>query len=164
MRTGDWYFESTLQKNLWPGIPPSRANAYIMRLLDVMENVPQKNIAPITITYNHPRAQLPITHDAHRVERRGSRTDHKDNCALLADGVQKDLRDGLARRRADGRVKVLNGEEEAEEKEPSEDVGHADSHDNAYRARHCCVARLLGHLCARQSESVNDAHGEQALT
>ena len=50
MRTGDWYFESTLQKNLWPGIPPSRANAYIMRLLDVMENVPQKNIAPMTMT------------------------------------------------------------------------------------------------------------------
>lgn len=50
MRIGEWYMESTLSKNLCPGIPPSRANAYIIRLLDVMENVPQKNMAPMTIT------------------------------------------------------------------------------------------------------------------
>ena len=47
---GDLRLPSTLWKNLCPGIPPSRENAYIMRLLEVMENVPQKNIAPITIT------------------------------------------------------------------------------------------------------------------
>ena len=47
---GDLLFGSTLWKNLWPGMAPSRANAYIIRLLDVTENVPQKNIAPITIT------------------------------------------------------------------------------------------------------------------
>ena len=49
MRTGDMFL-STLWKNLAPGMAPSRANAYIIRLLDVTENVPQKNIAPITIT------------------------------------------------------------------------------------------------------------------
>ena len=47
---GDLVFSSTLWKNLWPGMAPSRENAYIIRLLDVIENVPQKNIAPITIT------------------------------------------------------------------------------------------------------------------
>lgn len=46
---GDLRFRSTLWKNLWPGIPPSRAKAYIIRLLDVIENVPQKNMAPMTI-------------------------------------------------------------------------------------------------------------------
>ena len=50
MRTGDWDFLSTLWKNLAPGIALSRANAYIIRLFDVTENVPQKNMAPITIT------------------------------------------------------------------------------------------------------------------
>ena len=50
VRTGDWDFLSTLWKNLAPGIALSRANAYIIRLFDVTENVPQKNMAPITIT------------------------------------------------------------------------------------------------------------------
>ena len=50
VRIGDLVFSSTLWKNLWPGMAPSRENAYIIRLLDVIENVPQKNIAPITIT------------------------------------------------------------------------------------------------------------------
>ena len=35
---GDLVFGSTLWKNLCPGIPPSRAKAYIMRELDVTEN------------------------------------------------------------------------------------------------------------------------------
>ena len=35
---GDLVFGSTSWKNLCPGIPPSRAKAYIMRELDVMEN------------------------------------------------------------------------------------------------------------------------------
>lgn len=50
VRTGDLRFASTLWKNVCPGIPPSLANAYIIRLLDVIENVPQKNIAPMTMT------------------------------------------------------------------------------------------------------------------
>jgi hypothetical protein len=39
VRMGDLHRLSTLWKNVWPGIPPSRANAYIMRELDVIENV-----------------------------------------------------------------------------------------------------------------------------
>ena len=35
---GDLVLGSTLWKNLCPGIPPSRAKAYIIRELDVMEN------------------------------------------------------------------------------------------------------------------------------
>jgi hypothetical protein len=35
---GDLVLGSTLWKNLCPGIPPSRAKAYIMRELDVTEN------------------------------------------------------------------------------------------------------------------------------
>ena len=51
VRMGDLRLASTLWKNLCPGIPPSRAKAYIMRLLDVTEKVPQKHIATITITW-----------------------------------------------------------------------------------------------------------------
>ena len=50
VRTGDLRFASTLWKNVCPGMPPSRAKAYIIRLFEVMEKVPQKNIAPITMT------------------------------------------------------------------------------------------------------------------
>lgn len=49
VRTGDFRFASTLWKNLWPGIPPSRAKAYIIREFEVTEKVPQKNMAPINI-------------------------------------------------------------------------------------------------------------------
>ena len=66
---GDLVLGSTLWKNLCPGIPPSRAKAYIIRELDVMENMlaqgklsatalhgdvetthPQKYMHPTTIT------------------------------------------------------------------------------------------------------------------
>ena len=51
VRTGDLRLGSTLWKNLCPGMPPSRAKAYIIRLFDVTEKVPQKNIAPMMMTY-----------------------------------------------------------------------------------------------------------------
>jgi hypothetical protein len=38
VRMGDLRLTSTLWKKRWPGIPPSRAKAYIMRELEVMEN------------------------------------------------------------------------------------------------------------------------------
>lgn len=66
VRIGERYLSSTLWKNLEPGSAPSRENAYIIRLLDVIENVllvllvlvlgfkchsyPQKNIAPMVMT------------------------------------------------------------------------------------------------------------------
>ena len=50
VRMGDLVLELTLWNSWWPGMPPSRANAYIMRLLDVTEKVPQKNMAPMVIT------------------------------------------------------------------------------------------------------------------
>ena len=74
VRTGVLRLMSTLWKNLCPGIPPSRANAYIIRLFDVIENVPQKNIAPITITCSRRTLQYTqiTTHDprptTHRLE------------------------------------------------------------------------------------------------
>ena len=39
VRTGVLDRLLTLWKKVWPGRPPSRANAYIMRELDVTENV-----------------------------------------------------------------------------------------------------------------------------
>ena len=50
VRMGDLVLELTLWNSWCPGMPPSRANAYIMRLFDVTENVPQKNMAPMVIT------------------------------------------------------------------------------------------------------------------
>ena len=47
---GDLVRELTLWNSWCPGMPPSRANAYIMRLFDVTEKVPQKNMAPMVIT------------------------------------------------------------------------------------------------------------------
>ena len=49
VRTGDWCFLSTLWKNLAPGIALSRANAYIMRELLVIEKVPQRYMHTMTI-------------------------------------------------------------------------------------------------------------------
>lgn len=48
---GDWKRVSTLCQNFEPGIAPSRENAYIIRELDVTENVPHKNIETIMMTY-----------------------------------------------------------------------------------------------------------------
>jgi len=39
VRVGDLRFKLTTRKNRCPGSPPSRANAYIMRELDVIEKV-----------------------------------------------------------------------------------------------------------------------------
>jgi hypothetical protein len=50
---GDLRLISTLWKNRCPGIPPSRANAYIIRELDVIEKVPHKNMAPMTMIWGH---------------------------------------------------------------------------------------------------------------
>jgi hypothetical protein len=50
VRTGLLRLRSTLLKKLCPGIPPSLAKAYIIRELDVIENVPQKYIAPMMMT------------------------------------------------------------------------------------------------------------------
>lgn len=51
VRMGDLRLTSTLWKNVCPGIPPSRAKAYIIRLFDVMENVPHQNMEPMTMTW-----------------------------------------------------------------------------------------------------------------
>jgi hypothetical protein len=50
VRIGDLRFTSTLWKKRWPGMAPSRENAYIIRELEVIENVPHKNMAPMMIT------------------------------------------------------------------------------------------------------------------
>lgn len=67
VRVGDLSLVLTRLRNLDPGMAPSRAKAYIMREFEVIENVlginkgmfkrkglsyPQKNMAPITITYD----------------------------------------------------------------------------------------------------------------
>ena len=77
------------------------------------------------------------------------KTHHQDDRAVLADGVQEDLCDGLTRRRSDGGIVILNREEQAEDEEPSEDRGDTDGHDNAYRSRHGRVMRLFCHVRAR---------------
>ena len=138
VRIGDLVSRDTLWKNLCPGMPPSRANAYIMRLLDVTENVPQKNIAPMTITCVHRQRA--------RRGAAGEGAHHEHDRALLADGVEEDLRDGLAGRRADRACEILDGEQQAEEEEPAEHGGHADGHDDPDGACHGCVVRLLCHL------------------
>ena len=58
---------STLWKNLYPGMPPSLANAYIILLFDVTEKVPQKNMAPMTMTWSY-NCQETVEHDANMME------------------------------------------------------------------------------------------------
>ena len=77
------------------------------------------------------------------------KTHHQDDRAVLADGVQEDLCDGLTCRRSDGGIVILNREEQAEDEEPSEDRGDTDGHDDAYRSRHGRVMRLFCHVRAR---------------
>jgi hypothetical protein len=48
---------------------------------------------------------------------------HQHDRALLADGVQEDLRDRLARLRQDRRRIILHAKEEAEDEAPAEDGG-----------------------------------------
>lgn len=69
---GDFHLVLTRAKNVWPGMPPSRAKAYIIREFEVIEKVlgkrpepqvffllnksethPQKYIAPMTMTYQN---------------------------------------------------------------------------------------------------------------
>lgn len=87
VRIGDLRFMSTLWKNLCPGIPPSRAKAYIMRLLDVMEKVPQKNMAPMTIVFM--RGHIRQSGRIH-IERLRA-TYHEDAGTLFAHRVQENL-------------------------------------------------------------------------
>ena len=82
-------------------MPPSRAKAYIMRLFDSIEKMPQRNIAPMTITCPRRAFALalgpPETCSAlHRNE--NARAHHEDDGSLLADGVHEYLGDGLAGR------------------------------------------------------------------
>ena len=53
VRTGVLFFASTAVKKrrVERPKPPSRAKAYNIRELDVTAKVPQKNIAPMTMTY-----------------------------------------------------------------------------------------------------------------
>ena len=81
--------------------------------------------------------------------RRRGRTHHQDDRTVLADGVQEDLGDGLARRRSDGAVVILDREEQAEDEEPAENRGDTDGHDDAYRSRHGRIVRLFRHVRAR---------------
>ena len=71
---------------------------------------------------------------------------HEDDRALPADGVEEDLRDGLAGRRADRVLEVLDGEQEAEDEEPAEDGADADSGNDTQGAGHSRVMRFLCHL------------------
>ena len=130
-------------------MPPSRAKAYIMRLFDSIEKMPQRNIAPMTITCPRRAFALalgpPETCSAlHRNE--NARAHHEDDGSLLADGVQEYLGDGLAGGRVDRAVEVLDREEEPQEKQPAEHGRDPDGHDDAHRAGDGCVVRLLRHL------------------
>ena len=48
--TGVRYFGWICRISEWPGIPPSRAKANHMRLIDVIDASPQSHIAPAMIT------------------------------------------------------------------------------------------------------------------
>lgn len=98
---GDLRLISTLWKNLCPGIPPSRANAYIIRLLEVIENVPQKNMAPMTIVCEE---ELNVSDEWTTWK---SRAYHEYAGAFHTHCVQEDLRDGLSGCRTYGGVQVL---------------------------------------------------------
>lgn len=144
VRIGDLVLSETWCQKRWPGMAPSRENAYIMRLLDVTENVPQKNIAPMTMTWG--RAQRAGMSAPTLLQETDWSTYHEDDRALLADGVEKDLRDRLAGRGVQGRVEVLDGEQQAEDEEPAEYGRDPDGHDDPEGARHRCVMCLFGHL------------------
>ena len=56
---------------------------------------------------------------------------HECDGAFVAEDVDQDLRYRLAHVAVDRLVKVLDGEEEGNEKEEAEDGGHADGHEDA---------------------------------
>jgi hypothetical protein len=76
-------------------------------------------------------------------------THHQYDRAVLADGVQEDLCDRLARRRSDGSIVILYREEQTEDEEPAEDRGYTDGHDDAYGSRHGRIVCLFRHVRAR---------------
>jgi hypothetical protein len=106
VRTGLLRLRSTLLKKLCPGIPPSLAKAYIIRELDVIENVPQKYIAPMMMTWTNSFISSDWVG-------REFVTDHEDNGTFLPYCVQEDLSNRLPRRRIQGGIVVLNREQEA---------------------------------------------------
>jgi hypothetical protein len=74
---------------------------------------------------------------------------HQNNCALLSDRVQEDLRHWLSRRRCDRRLVILNREEQTQDEEPAEDRRDSDRCDDANWSGHGRIVSLLGHMRAR---------------
>ena len=108
---------------------------------------PQKNIATITITYR--LVPNPIFSSSSLPASSGDATYHQNNCTLLPDRVQEDLRYWLTCRRCDRRPVILNREEQTQDKEPAEDCRDSDRRDDANWSRHGRVVSLLGHMRAR---------------
>jgi hypothetical protein len=79
----------------------------------------------------------------------GDVTHYQNNCALLPDRVQEDLRHWLTRRRCDRRSVILNREELTQVEEPAEDRRDFDRRDDANWSRHGRIVSLLRHMRAR---------------
>lgn len=118
VRTGDFRLVSTFWKNLWPGMPPSLAKANIMRELAVTENVlPQE--AQNENKYHilrccHVPAEVHCPNDnglSGLCQQTATENDkcanHENNRTLLANRIQKYLRNRLCSCRVDCAVKIL---------------------------------------------------------
>ena len=78
--------------------------------------------------------------------RKGDVAHHQDNCALLADRVQKYLRNWFTCRRRDSTPVILDREEQAQEEEPAKDRGDTNRHDDTNWSRPGRIMGLLGHM------------------
>lgn len=73
-------------------------------------------------------------------------THQKYNSAIHTHSINEDLRHGCADLRVHRGRKVLDGEQQAKDEEPSEDGGDTNSHDNSNATGHCGVGSFLRHL------------------
>ena len=143
VRIGDFVPRDTLWKNLCPGMPPSRAKAYIIRLFDVIEHVPHMNIAPMTMT-------CCADEDTFKLLTLGIgtsiRTYHEDYRSLFPNSVQENLSDGFPSWRVHSACQVLYWEEKAQNKEPAKNSRDSDSNHNPRRPCYRRVVCFFRHL------------------
>jgi len=137
---GDLVFGSTLWKNLCPGIPPSRAKAYIIRELDVIENTLAR-CGLLAATKSRgggggPPAEVHAPDDDH----------HQNDGTFGAYRIKEDLGYRLAGWGVERSGKILNRKQQPKDEEPPQNRGDTDGHDNADGSGHGGIMGFLRHL------------------
>lgn len=142
---GDLVLGSTLWKNLCPGIPPSRAKAYIIRELDVIENTLVRGGSPVRQPHGRRRRGGDLPAEVHTADD----NHHQNDGTLWTHRIKEDLGHRLTSRGVDRSVQILDRKQQSKDEEPTQNGGDSNSHDNTDGSRHGSIVSFLCHLHPR---------------